>query len=458
MRRSGAFPPQPSCSASCSPTRALRELYADLLGVAPRLAATVAASPHLLDAAIDPALQRDPDPRRDRTPRREQPGRETEAVLDRAREVAREERFLIGLRLLAGTIAPSHAGACFSDLAAAILRALLTQVERDMAAEHGHVPGGRLVVVAMGKLGSREMTAASDLDLLVVYDHDPERSESDGIRPLAAPRYYARLTQRLIAALTAATRRGTLYDVDLRLRPSGNQGPLATRLSGFARYQREEAETWERMALTRARVIAGDPGLGGEVETIVRQTVSRPAGDGLGGEIAALRRLVEAGKPHAGAWDLKLAPGAQLDLEFLAQALVLRHAEAHPTLLGCDTAGALSTARDLGLLKRSDGDALVAAAALFTDLTQVMRLCHEGRFDPATAGAGLKRRLVASAGLPDLPTLERHLADTRAAVRAAFATGGGGSGQPPRVRCDTGCGIRQPVPSWPALCRPLTPM
>ena len=396
---------------------ALRELYADLLGVAPRLAATVAVSPHLLDAAIDPALQRDPDPAEIES-RVAAAGAQTEAVLDRAREIAREETFLIGLRLLAGTIRPAQAGACFSALAGAILRALLARVERDVAVEHGRVPGGRLVVLAMGKLGSREMTAASDLDLIIVYDHDPERPESDGPRRLEAPRYYARLTQRLIAALTAATRRGPLYEVDLRLRPSGNQGPLATRLSGFERYQREEAETWERMALTRARVIAGDASLGEEVERIVRETVSRPSDDGLGAEIAALRRLVEDGKPHAGAWDLKLAPGAQLDLEFLAQFLVLRHAAIHPTLLGRDTAGTLSEACALGLLDRSDGDALAAAATLFIDLTQVMRLCHSGRFDPAAAGGGLKRRLVASAGLPDMATLERHLAETRATVRA----------------------------------------
>ena len=398
---------------------ALRELYADLLGVAPKLAATVATSPHLLDAAIDPALQRDPDPAEIER-RVAGAGPETEAVLDRAREVAREEGFLIGLRLLAGTLAPARAGVWFSDLAGAILRALLAQVERGMAAEHGRVPDGRLVVVAMGKLGSREMTAASDLDLILVYDHDLQHAESDGIRPLEAPRYFARLAQRLIAALTVATRRGPLYQVDLRLRPSGNQGPLATRLSGFARYQREEAETWERMALTRARVVAGNRALAGEVEGIVRETLSRPGGDGLGAEISALRRLVEDGKPHAGAWDLKLAPGAQLDLEFLAQYLVLRHAAGHPTLLGCDTMGTLVAARDLGLVGWAEGDALVAAATLFTDLTQVMRLCHEGRFDPETAGDGLKRRLYTAVGLPDFATLDRHLTETRGAVSEVF--------------------------------------
>ncbi len=197
-------------------------------------------------------------------------------MLDRARDIAREEQFLIGLRLLAGSEEPARAGEHYADLAGAIVRALLGQVARDFEGEHGSVPGGALAVVAMGKFGSREMTAVSDLDLLIIYDFDPDHPDSDGPRPLAAPRYYTRLSQRLIAALTVATRRGTLYDVDMRLRPSGNQGPLATQFRGFLRYQSEEAETWERMALTRARVVAGDAALGDRIAATIRAQLMQP--------------------------------------------------------------------------------------------------------------------------------------------------------------------------------------
>ena len=398
---------------------ALLQLYADMLGVAPRLAATVALRPHLLDAAIDPALQDDAAPG-DVEARVSAGPDETEAVLDRARDVAREEMFLVGLRLLAGTLAPHRAGEAYADLAAAILRALLRRVELDFARDHGRVPGGSLSVVAMGKLGSREMTAASDLDLLVVYDADPDGPDSDGPRPLAAPRYYTRLTQRLIATLTAATRRGLLYTVDMRLRPSGNQGPLATRFRGFVQYQAEEAETWEHMALTRARVVAGDPDLGARIGDAIRTCLAARARDGLGDEIAALRALVERGKPHAGAWDLKLVPGGQLDVEFLAQGLVLRHARLHPDLAGRATAAVFEAARDNGLLAPGDATLLAEAALLYTAVTQLTRLAVEGPFDPAKAGEGLRRRIAAACGLPDFATLERHLAETAAAVRARF--------------------------------------
>ena len=166
------------------------------------------------------------------------------------------------MRLLSGALDADMAASAYSALAGALVAALLARVEAAFAAEHGAVAGGRVAVLAMGKLGSREMTAASDLDLIVIYDFAEGAAASDGRRPLAPALYYARLTQRLVAALTAPTKAGRLYEVDLRLRPSGRQGPLATSLSAFARYQREEAETWEHMALTRARVVAGDADAG----------------------------------------------------------------------------------------------------------------------------------------------------------------------------------------------------
>ena len=162
--------------------------------------------------------------------------------------------------MLSDALDPDMAGRAYSALAQALIGALLERVSEEFAKDHGRAPGGRACVVAMGKFGSREMTAASDLDLIVIYDYLDAAAESDGARPLVSSVYYTRLTQRLIAALTVPTRSGKLYEVDLRLRPSGRKGPLATQFSAFARYQSAEAETWEHMALTRARVVAGDGG------------------------------------------------------------------------------------------------------------------------------------------------------------------------------------------------------
>ena len=242
----------------------LRELFGDVLGSAPRLAQVIATRPHVLDAAIDPARVDDFEASLNETGTRERAeafiaqARGYEEALNRARDFAAEEMFAIGLNLLSGRLDPDRAGRAYSALAEALVAAMLQRVEEAFAVEHGKVRGGRIAIVALGKFGSREMTAASDLDLILIYDFPDGAGESSGPRPLAPGLYYSRLTQRLLAALTAPTKAGRLYEVDMRLRPSGRQGPLATQFSAFVRYQEEAAETWEHMALTRARVIAGE--------------------------------------------------------------------------------------------------------------------------------------------------------------------------------------------------------
>ena len=400
--------------------RALRELFADILGLAPRLATIVARRPHLLDGAIDPALLRGAVENAGARAARLDTGLPTEDFLDRTRDLAQEEMFLIGVRLLAGTDDPGRAGEAYCDLAAGIVRATLAQCLDSFARDHGRIPGAACVVLAMGRLGSREMTATSDLDLLLIYDADPAAPESDGPRRLDATRYFTRLTQRLIANLTVTTRRGRLYDVDMRLRPSGNQGPLATRLSSFLDYQRSGADLWEHMALTRARVVAGDTDLGSRVEDAVRSTLMLRRADTIRRPIADLRALVAKEKGDKDPWDPRLVAGGLLDIDFLAQFLVLRHAADHPGLLARSAPDILSAARASGLLPASLADSLAETYRLHAGLQQITRLTVEGRFDPAAAGTGLIRRLVAAANVPDFATLERELTERRAFVRAAF--------------------------------------
>jgi [glutamine synthetase] adenylyltransferase / [glutamine synthetase]-adenylyl-L-tyrosine phosphorylase len=284
------------------------------------------------------------------------------------------------------------------------------------------VAGGRVAALAMGKLGSREMTAASDLDLIVIYDAPSNALESDGRRRLSPPLYYARLTQRLVTALTTPTKAGLLYEVDLRLRPSGRQGPLATSLTAFALYQREEAETWEQMALTRARVVAGDATLARDIAEVARAALVKPRkARPLAREIVAMRKLIAREKGDKGDFDLKLAPGGLIDVEFLAQYLTLAHASAVPELLRPETRETLRAATRAGLLSEQDGETLAEAHRLMTAVTQVLRLTLPDGAEPATAAAGVKRRIAAAAGAPDFDRLAANLAETRAAVRAIFA-------------------------------------
>ena len=274
----------------------------------------------------------------------------------------------------------------------------------------------------MGKLGSREMTAASDLDLIVIYDFPAEAGESDGARPLGAVVYYTRLTQRLIAALTAPTKAGKLYDVDLRLRPSGGKGPLATQFSAFKLYQSSEAETWEHMALTRARVVAGEPSLAAEIAAAIGAVLTLPREPGkLAREVRAMRKLIASEKGDSDPWDLKLVSGGLIDIEFVAQYLTLAHARDHPALLDVSTRAVIAAAGARGLIAADDAAALADAHRLYTDATEIMRLAVAGPFDPTKAASGVKRRIAAAAALPDFESLQGAVGEARDRVRRVYA-------------------------------------
>src|SRR5271157_4894169 len=398
----------------------VRELFGDVLGSAPRLAQVIATRPHVLDAAIDPSRGDDfskslgEDETLARTDAYVAQSKSYEDALDRARDFAAEEMFLIGLNLLSGRLDPDRAGQAYSALAQALVAKMLKRVEDAFAAEHGQVRGGRVAVVAMGKLGSREMTAASDLDLILIYDFRADAAESDGAKPLGAALYYSRLTQRLLAALTAPTKAGKLYDVDMRLRPSGKKGPLATQFSAFALYQRDEAETWEHMALTRARVVAGDPSLAADVADAVREILLRKQDpETIAHKVRKMRALIAQEKGDSDPFDLKLVKGGLMDIEFVAQYLSLAFANARPEILDVSTRKVIDKAGRAGLLSGAHGETLIGAHRLYTDATQFMRLAIAGEFDPAKAGAGVKRRIAAAAGFPDFQAFVAALDEAR---------------------------------------------
>jgi glutamate-ammonia-ligase adenylyltransferase len=405
----------------------LRELFGDVLGSAPRLAQVIATRPHVLDAAIDPARSLDFDSSFDdeamgaRVETFVSQDQSIEDALNRARDFSAEEMFHIGLNLLSGRLDPDRAGRAYSALAQGLIAALLGRVIEAFATEHGRIRGGRVAVVALGKLGSREMTAASDLDLMLLYDFPADASESDGRRRLGPGPYYARLTQRLISALTAPTKAGRLYEVDMRLRPSGRQGPLATQFASFKLYQEEEAETWEHMALTRARFVAGDASLGADVTRTVRQTLTRErAAAPIARQTRTMRALIAKEKGDGDVWDLKLVAGGLIDIEFIAQYLQLAFAHKHPAILDVSTRKVVEEAGRAGLISSEQAEVLVDAHRLYTDATQFMRLSISGPFDPAKATAGVKRRIAAAIGFPDFEAFTAALGETRKRVRAAF--------------------------------------
>lgn len=399
-------------------------LLAAIMGAAPKLAETISRRPRVLDALLEPAFfERLPDETElaARLHARFEEARSYEDALDRARAFGQEQKFLVGVRVLTGTLSVDQAGRAYARLAGVLIDALFARVCEEFASNFGRIDGGEAAVVALGKLGGREMTAASDLDLMLLYEADPNAESTGGERSLPTAQYYARLTQRLIAALSAPTAEGLLYEVDFRLRPSGNKGPIAVSLASFSDYQANEAWTWERMALTRARVVAGRPEFSARVEAAIRSALTRPREpESLRADVLSMRRRIESEKSSKNPWDVKQVAGGLIDIEFIAQYLMLRYAADHPECLATTTEIALSRLRDLGLLDAGAAETLIAAARLYQGVTQLLRLAIDADFDPSGAPRGLSELLARAADAPDLTRLSAQLAQTQAKVRAIF--------------------------------------
>jgi glutamate-ammonia-ligase adenylyltransferase len=399
-------------------------LVALTLGTAPRLADILARHPEAMDALLEPTFfgaLPDEVILRTELARSIKEEHSAEDFLDRLRMFSQEQMFLIGARILSGTVSAEQAGVAFARLADVAIRALHGRVEEMLAENHGRIPGQQTALLALGKLGGREMTATSDLDLIIVYDFDSEHPQSDGARSLYGAQYFARLTQRLISALSSQTNYGALYQVDMRLRPSGRSGPVATSIDAFESYQQSEAWTWEHMALTRARVVSGPAGFADRVESVIRSVLCRERDRNVVAvDVAEMRQAIAKDKGEGTRWDLKYAAGGLIDLEFIAQYLQLVHAAQHPEILDTNTARVLDKAWRLSLLSADEADVLRPAARLYHNLTQILRLCLPGPFDPKTAGAGLLGLLCRAADLPNFATLDAHVAETQQRVRASF--------------------------------------
>ncbi len=408
----------------------LLRLIADLVGAAPRLASHLSGHLGLFEAMLAPDFfEPVPDAARleaELTAALRRAG-DQQDLLDAARRFAQSREFQIGVQVLLGLLDGDAAGPALSAIATVVIQGLLAPMQAALAAQHGAVPGGSFVVVALGKLGSEELTIGSDLDLIFVYDA-PTAARSEGARPLPAATYYARLGQRLVSALTAPTPEGRLYEIDTRLRPSGNLGPVACSLENFERYQMGTAETWEHQALTRARVIAGDPSLGQRVEAIIQRALCqvRPEAE-LRQAVAGMRARIFKEHGSADPWRVKHVRGGLVEAEFLAQYLQLRHAASQPAILTRSTTESFERAAALGLLEPEAARLLVQAVRLYRRIQAVLRLSVQG-FEPAAAPKGLREVLVgavqfdpeiARPGL-DFAAVEEILRARQKAVAALF--------------------------------------
>ncbi len=401
----------------------LLDLLAEIMGGAPRLAEMLAQRPSILDAVLYPQFFR-PLPARE-VLRAEfetllESANSYEDVLDLARTFANERKFQVGVQVMRGGADARRAGWMFTDLAEVLVQALLERTEGEFARQHGKVQGGSFAILGMGKFGAREMTAASDLDVIFLYDA-PADAISDGRSKLPAAAYYVRLSQRLITALSAPTARGRLYEVDARLRPSGIQGQLAVSIDGFLKYEREEAWTFERMARTRARGIAGATALlaraGDGIRALLARAVDR---NGLLFDVADLRAKVTAQRGTRNPLDIKYVRGGTLDLEFLAQYLQLASAAAHPGILNGDTAAAFQAIAAAGTIAPDLAGRLARATLFLRNVQSVLRATIEGETATADTPEALLRGVAKASGTLSTAQLKAELEKTEAWVYERF--------------------------------------
>ncbi|MCB1386460.1 MAG: bifunctional [glutamine synthetase] adenylyltransferase/[glutamine synthetase]-adenylyl-L-tyrosine phosphorylase, partial [Nitratireductor sp.] len=393
------------------------------LDSAPRLADIITRKPHVFDGLIDTTFGADIPTALELEERLQTAlarARSYEERLDQARVFAAEQRFLIGIRLINRTIAPRRAGEAFTLLAETLITAMFDVVRTEFEARHGRIRGGEFAILGMGRLGSRNLTAGSDLDLIFLYRHDGEAEESDGEKPLYAQQYYTRLVQRLITAMSAPTGEGRIFELDFRLRPSGNAGPLATQFDAFCKYQAEEAWVWERQALVRARPVIGEGALfadlAGKLDALRQPQADKAR---VPAEIRDMRKMLDEEKPPRNAFDVKRAAGGLIDIEFIVQYLALTGGMTGDGSLPTGTIDLLDRA-DPALLDAGEIETLKNAYGLYGAVLQIQRVCLDSDFDPENDQSGFAALLCEQTGHPSLAALQQELIATGKAVRKLF--------------------------------------
>jgi len=370
----------------------LREL-ANVFAAAPRLAAGLGQRPGALDSLLEPRAQAelaDGDAGAGLLRARLLAAEDFERQLDEARRFHRDEALRIALHLLAGRIDGPEAGLAHTRLADTCIQGLFAATAEEFA-RRGRLPEGRMALLGLGKLGGRELAAGSDLDVMLVY----EAASGQG------PEAFARFTQALIAALSAPTAEGPLYAIDMQLRPSGSKGPIAVRLSSFVRYYEEEAWTWELLALTRLRLVAGDAELGATALAAAQAAFARPRDAAAqAADVLAMRAKMDAERPAKGLWDLKLSPGGLVDLEFAVQARMLAAARRWPDAVAPNTGAAIARLAALGALTPAEAETLATAWRRLTNLSQLIRVAVGEPFRPEQAPARLREALARLLAVP----------------------------------------------------------
>jgi len=342
-----------------------------------------------------------------------------EGALNAVRRWAGERKFQITAQLAVGVLPHEIASRHYAAIADAAIRTLVVAAADEMARQHGRVDGGAFAVIGLGRLGAQEMTATSDIDLMFVYDA-PESAQSDGARSLGGVDYFTRLVRRAVTALSAATEEGSLYEVDMQLRPSGKAGPAAVSFSAFQHYYEEDAWTWEAMALVKARVIGQGGPLGAKVAAEIERVIAKPRDRAaLAADVADMRVRLDAAKPGKSVWDVKNIVGGLTDVAFICQHLALASASrlGRPPSAVAEALAWFAHKRELA---QEDAAALTGAHGLFESVLQASRAATGGVFSPENAGEALCARMASVCGVESIAAAEKALKERQSETAQLF--------------------------------------
>lgn len=393
-----------------------------IMTVSPFLAREVARRAYLAEALIESSW---PDPEPAREALSEKLGVRLaaadgyEAALSAVRRFASEESFSVSAQLLVELIEPRSAAARFTLIAEASLAALFAVARRETERRYGTIDGA-VAIVGLGRLGARTMTAASDVDLMFIYDA-AEGARATGSAALDAVTWFGRFVRRYISAVTMPTEEGALYEVDMQLRPSGSKGPPAVSLSAFRKYYESEAWTWEVMALTKARVIGGDARLGADIGREIGRIVARPREPSkIAADVEEMRERMRSARRAVSPWDLKNAVGGFVEIDFTVQYLLLTHSPVSGDGAPADMTSLIEMFQKSGAVDARQAEILGGAFRTFEALQQMSRAATGGVFAPGAAGDALRRMAASLFDADTIEEAEQRLAAMQADVRGVY--------------------------------------
>ena len=402
----------------------LLDLVAVIMGSAPRLAEHLARNPRLMDNVLSTDFY-DPIPDADDLAAELSEiltnTRYYEETLDASRRWGHDQAFQAGVHILRNISTTTEIGPKLTDVADVLIKELFEWTVAEFVQSHGRIPDGEFAIVALGKFGSRELTPESDLDLAFIYDCPASAKTSDGERPLSVGDYYSRLSKRVINAVSALTAEGRLYDVDMRLRPSGNSGPIAVHIDGFEDYQQNQAWTWEHMALTRARVVVAPTDLRTRIDELIDSVVRMPRNpEKLLVDVAEMHDRIVREHGTQDPWQIKFARGGLFELEFMCQYLVLRYANEYSLKGGASTFDAIRELRQAEAIDEILAKELSDGLRLFRNTQGFLRLTLQTNFMEENATEGLRQALARTTGLENFDTLKLAIAETERRIHALF--------------------------------------